>query len=281
MDADGGIAETYFKFRDMGRSEFEMEHVSRLEGARTGPEGGNDKSPTSAWSTHSEIRVESKVRIFLVSLLIDLLLVAYVSWIVNPFWIEKILSAKISSDSSQIPRRPLDQRLGCQGENFCWSYNPPTIRTPAGTFFPNFTSDSGLTVNYTGALVRALSIMANENCSEYRVVAPSGKSVSGAERTSPSFDVTRYSMQWAILMLTYECHPEISLVLSTPNLFGHWGQIDYKTLLPSPAPGPCVLNWTDLYNNPVARTRQTTKCSGRISYSDAASPDSGDSLVFQ
>lgn len=277
---DGIISETYFKPREMGISEFELEHVSRLTGffgVHADREAGTDcVSPTP-----SQVRVESKLWAFTISILIDILLVVYAAWIVNPFWIDGILQTPTLGDPSQVPRRVLDQRLGCQAESFCWAYSPPTVSTPAGTFFPNFTSDAGATVNYTAVLTRALSIMANESCGGYTVISSSGAAISGSERLSPSFDSTRYAMQWATLMLSFECHPEIALALATPDLFRHWGEIDFQHILPDPTPGPCRQNWSDLFSTTVVRTRKTTLCSGRVISNDATVADSGDFLIFK
>lgn len=278
IEEDGALAETYFKRRGSDTIEFEMESINSTPRNST-PIRCCDSDDQSTHVTETGIRVESKVMVFVVSLLINVLLICYLAWIVNPFWIDEIFPYQTLGDPSQIPRQFLDIRHGCQADSFCWAYQPPIIRTPVGTIYPNFTTDTGLTVNYTGAMTRALSIMANESCTGYQVVSLTGNIISGSDRGSPNFDATRYSMQWAVLMLSHECHPEISLALSTPNMFRHWGLIG--SILPSPTPGPCVQNWTDIHSTAITRTRKTTMCSGRLSYSDVTLVDSGDFIIFE
>lgn len=277
IEEDGAVSETFFKRRESSVEEFEMGSIDLTSHHTV----NRNCVSTQCNGSSTGVRVESKVMVFLISLLIDIILTCYLAWIVNPFWIDEIFPYPALGDPSQVPRQFLDVRQGCQADSFCWAYHPPFIRTPVGTFYPNFTTDSGRTVNYTDAMVRALSIMANESCIDYRVISLTDGTIVGSERASPNFDATRYSMQWAVLMLSHECHPEISLALSTPNMFRRWGLTDYRTFLPSPAPGPCVLNWTDLYSTSIERTRKTTVCSGRLSYSDVASVDSGDYIVFE
>lgn len=274
-DSEGMVAETYYRFKENSRELIELRE--NLLGG-TGEEGRllrlkEEGRQRGGLAGSPPGRREPEWFPSMISFLINVLLVIYVAWAVNPFVIALLPKTKGHGPSyqDQVPRFVLEEVEGCDSALFCEYYVSPTIRTSAGSFYPNFTNDAGLTVDYYKVLLEALSILSNQSCGDYKYIARNGRDQRG--RAAAGLEDAIENMRLVALELEFGCHPELLQEAAFKFVRRQYGVFNLTSVLPRPQPGPCERNWTELYNTEIPRTRRTTKCPG-------AGADSGAQFLY-
>lgn len=252
---DGMRAETYYK--PIAGEPVELETF--LE-SRPSSDAETETPPSPG-----KTRVTQKLGFILFALFFHLLLFLVWAVIVDPFFVAKIPQLAPGSQSArdQLPRDVIWEKLGCERGPFCQHYSAPVIITPAGTFYPNFTRDDGEPIDFLAVLSGALGVMANESCSgDFKLTLFEGKKVPVDYGAEFLHTVTWY-MEKSKMLLSHNCHPEISYMLDSGYRYKRFGEDRVLSLWKSPPPGPCGVNWTDLYGRPSRRpVKRRTLCAG-------------------
>lgn len=174
-----------------------------------------------------------------------LALILVVLWPVNPYFVK---FPRIRHESQMVPSRvlylnPVKVYVGCYDTFFCMYYNSmPVIKTSNVTFYPNFTDDSGNSVNYMAALSTAFNIIHNKSCSNYQFLSTQ-PNTTHLFNSSRHWNDTEEVLSHGLFLWKYNCHPEALELTKVIFPFGRFG-LNLSSLLPPPQPSSCSVDWT-------------------------------------
>ncbi|AIB03182.1 ORF27 [Bovine gammaherpesvirus 6] len=166
----------------------------------------------------------------------------------NPFMAPKTANYILGPNAYPINcnRAPAKEYIkGCYRTFFCTkNIFLPTIKTPAGTFFPNFTKDDGQGSDYYTALTWATSYLTNDKCSNFSVLYSNNSTV--ALRNTSEFYVIRAALLEGLFILRHKCHPESVAITQSKCGAYRWNLVDiYDTSELNHS--TCNFDWSHLY----------------------------------
>ncbi|AAM22127.1 unknown [Suid gammaherpesvirus 3] len=176
-----------------------------------------------------------------------------IAWTIplNPYFLPKPSRLTLPPISYPIHcnRGPIQDYIKeCYNTYFCIKdIDMPMIKTPAGSFFPNFTKDSGQDGNYHEALKWALTLMNNDNCKN--ITIHYNNNITTSQRNETDWKFAEEILLEALFILQSKCHPEAYILTRGRCSAYRMGPISIPSVTKLLYTSECNLNWTALYSD--------------------------------